>query len=225
MPTVTQLKTQGIQHIVLVDDVCGSGQRIAKFWKQVIPKSIKSLLSLKRLELWIVVYAITPVGRKALSVAMPKFSLKDHLISVLPETDLQGLLTREVHLLCMNYAKQIGMESAGSGYRGSACPVVFEYGCPYNLPAILWTSRRHWKGVFPNRAIPLELRSCFNGDDRERSIEALWRSNQPKLALSLLDALDNTAPLTSEHRMHAARAASPCGSRRKFGCTTVDERC
>lgn len=200
-PTVKQLKTQGIRHIVLIDDVCGSGQRISKYWKQVIPKSVKSLLSLKRCQLWIVVYAIAPSGRKALTAAMPRFPLKDHLISVLPEADLHGLLIPELRSLCANYAKQIGMESSGFGYRGSACLVIFEHGCPNNLPAILWASLRNWKGLFPNRAIPFELCSSFDEDGSERAIEALWRSNQPKLALSLLEALDRAAPLTSEHRM------------------------
>lgn len=57
-PTITQLRTQGIQHIVLVDDICGSGTRIIDYWQKEVPKNIKSLLSLKKMTLWIVVYAL-----------------------------------------------------------------------------------------------------------------------------------------------------------------------
>ena len=86
-PTLIQLKTQGIRYIVLVDDVCGSGKRITDYWN-VIPRRIKSLLSLKRCELWIVLYAITPSGRKALRQGIPNFPMNDHLIVKLPEADL-----------------------------------------------------------------------------------------------------------------------------------------
>lgn len=198
-PTLTQLKTQGIRHIVLVDDVCGSGKRITDYW-QSIPRHIKSLLSLKRYELWIVLYAMTPKGKAALARAMPNFPLS-HLIAVLPVTDLQGLLAPELRTLCENYAELIDMKSSGFGYRGSSCPIVFEHGCPNNLPVILWAKRKGWEGLFPNRSIPTDMRSCFDEDGTERAIEALWRANQPKLALSMLDALDHIAPLSAEHRI------------------------
>ena len=107
-------------------------------------------------------------------------------------------MTPELTNWCENYAKSIGITVSGLGYRGSACPVVFEHGCPNNLPAILWASKGRWKGLFPNRAIPTELRPCFEDDGIARAMEALWRANQPKLALSLLDALDHAAPLVPD---------------------------
>jgi hypothetical protein len=33
-PTIKQMKTQKIKHIVLVDDLIGSGTRLLNFWKQ-----------------------------------------------------------------------------------------------------------------------------------------------------------------------------------------------
>jgi len=198
-PTLAQLKTQGIRHIVLVDDVCGSGKRITDFW-QAIPRRIKSLLSLKRYELWIVLYAITPKGKAAFAKAMPNFPLS-HLTTVLPEADLQGLLSPELRTLCVNYAEFIDMKAFGLGYRGSSCSIVFEHGCPNNLPVILWANRKGWKGLFPNRSIPTDLRSWFDEDGTERALESLWRANQPNLALSLLDAIDHIIPLSSEHRI------------------------
>ncbi|MBF0402086.1 MAG: hypothetical protein HQL90_15145 [Magnetococcales bacterium] len=198
-PVLKQLKTQGIRHIVLVDDMCGSGTRITDYWRS-IPRHIKSLLSFKRYELWIVFYAITPMGKTALGKAMPNFPLSN-LITVLPETDLQDILTPDLRTLCTSYARWIGMESSGLGYRGSASHVVFEHGCPNNLPGILWANSQRWSGLFPNRSIPTEMRSCFDEDGTERALEVLWRVNQPGLALGLLDALDHVAPMTVEQRM------------------------
>lgn len=199
VPTLTQLKTQGIRHIVLVDDVCGSGKRITDYW-QAIPRRIKSLLSLKRCELWIVLYAMTPKGKMALARAMPNLP-PSHLISVLRETDLEGLLAPELRTLCENYAELIDMKSSALGYRGSSCPIVFEHGCPNNLPVILWAKLQKWAGLFPNRSIPTDMRSCFDEDGTERAFEALWCANQPRLALSMLDALDHLAPLSTEQRI------------------------
>lgn len=202
-PTIKQLKTQGIRHIVLVDDVSGSGKRITDYWEQTVSSSIKSLLSLKRCELWIILYAIAPTGKAAIQKAMPNFPIADHLITVLPEFDQQGFLSKDLRFLCSTYAKKIGIESAGLGFRGSFCPIVFEHGCPNNLPGILWWAKRprFWKPLFPNGSVPSEMRSYFDEDGTERTIEVLWNANQPKLALSLLKALDHTTPLTVEQRM------------------------
>jgi hypothetical protein len=196
-PTLNQLKTQGIRHIVLVDDICGSGRRITEYWR-AIPKRIKSLLSLKKCELWIVLYGIMPAGRHAIEQALPNFPIKDHLITILPETDLGKRLSIETADLCVRYAEQIDRRSAAFGFRGSSCPIIFEHGCPNNLPVVLWEKNRIWSGLFPNRSIPNEMRVCFDDEGLDRAVERLWRSNQPNLALGLLDAVDKHRPLKSE---------------------------
>jgi len=197
-PTLKQLKTQGIRHVVLVDDVCGSGKRITEYW-HAMPRRIKSLLSLRKLELWIVLYTFTPSGRKTMQKAMPNFPFHDHLISVIPEAELTGRLTPEMITLCTNYAQIIGLAKDSMGYRGSACPIVFEHGCPNNLPPILWfNQRKAWKALFPNRSIPEEMRQYFDDSCSDRLVHELWSSNQPNLALSLLDTLGSGNALTTE---------------------------
>lgn len=189
-PTIKQLKTQKIQNIVLIDDICGSGQRIIDFWKNCVPRSIKSLLSYKRLELWIIFFAITPIGKKTLKYSIPNFPINTHLITLLPETDYRLFLDRDLISLSSNYSKMIGMESAGLGYKKSGGLVIFEHGCPNNVPAILWAKKRNWKGLFPNRGIPTELRPYFDEEGVMRSIESLWNKNQENLALALLENID-----------------------------------
>lgn len=190
IPTINQLKSQKIQHIVFIDDISGSGKRIAEFWKYCVPRSIKSLLSFKRIELWIVVYAITSKGRSKLQQAIPNFPLTTHLVSVLPESDYRYILDHELIDLANNYSKTIGMNSSALGYKGSGGLIVFEHGCPNNVPAIFWANTRNWKGVFPNGSIPTDLRPYFDDSGAIRSLESLWRSNQRKLALSLLEQIE-----------------------------------
>ena len=200
-PTLKQIYTQRIRHIVLVDDVCGSGKRITDYW-HAIPRRVKSLLSLKKLELWIVLYTFTPAGRKKMHKVMPNFPIHDHLITAIPEAELKGRLTPAMINLCMNYGRIIGRKKDSIGYRDSACPIVFEHGCPNNLPPILWVNqKKDWKALFPNRSIPGEMRQYFDGSYTDRAAHELWSSNQPKLALSLLDSFDHGNPLTSEQWM------------------------
>lgn len=196
-PTTTQLKTQGIRHLVLVDDICGSGRRIVDFWNQLVPKRIKSLLSYKRLELWIVLYGITRAGYAELVLALPRFPIKTRLLVTMGRSDLRKILPKELSKLCIFYAGKIGMKNAALGYRDSACALVFEHGCPNNLPAILWSGKNGWRGLFPNGSVPTELRSLFPDKGVERTVEDLWSANQPHLSLALLDAVSAPSPLAT----------------------------
>ena len=196
--TLKHLHTQGIRHIVFVDDICGSGKRVTDFWKSV-PRRIKSLLSLKKLELWIVVYAATAPGISELKRKVPNFPL-DHLISVLSTGEIEHF-SQDVADLCKRYGDKIGMKQAAMGFRGTAAAVVFEHGCPNNVPAVLWSKRKTWDALFPHRSVPLALRECFDSDGESRVSEMLWRSGQRSLALSILEALDRKVPLDVDSRM------------------------
>lgn len=190
IPTINQIKTQKIQHIVLIDDISGSGHRITDFWRNCVPRTIKSLLSYKRIELWIMLYTITQNGKKVLKKGIKKFPIDTHLITILPETNHHFFLNEELVRLSLNYAKMIDMESCGLGYKESAGMTIFEHGCPNNVPAILWAKNKHWKGLFPNRGIPTELRPYFDEEGIMRAVESLWNNSQENLALILLENID-----------------------------------
>ncbi len=202
-PTIKQLKTQKIQHIVFVDDVCGSGKRVHDYWKSV-PRSIKSLLSFGRIKLWILMYAVTPSGKRMIRRAMPNFPIVN-LITVLPDADLLDALEASVISLCERYSERLGWNSGSAlGYRRSACSIVFEHGCPNNLPHILWGSGAGWRALFPDRSIPIEIRSYFDRENDDRAPEVLWKVNQPNLALSLINALDHVEPIKLRQRLTLA---------------------
>lgn len=196
-PTLKQLKAEKLRHIVLVDDISGSGRRIVDFWR-LIPKEIRCLLSLKVYELWIVVYAVTSVARRNIAEALPNFPIEDHLISVLPESSAADFFDDDFNNLCLRYGEFMGRARSSLGYRESASTIVFEHGCPNNVPAIFWANTRNWSGLFPNRSIPTELRKFFDKDGHYRAAERLWSARQRKLAVTLLDAVEGSAALKSE---------------------------
>ena len=198
-PTVKHVKKSGIKHIVLVDDFAGSGKRITDYWRS-IPRSYKSLLSLKKLHLWIVVYAVTPVAKSKISSTMPNFPM-ENLISVVPLHDTRALITSEIRTLCEKYSKIISSKTPPLGFRGATCTLVFEHGCPNNVPAIFHAKTVSWQGIFPNRAIPASLRPYFDEDSSERELEALWRSNRVPLAMRLLEALERKEPISALERL------------------------
>lgn len=197
-PTLNQVEAERIRHIVLVDDICGSGRRVIDYWRSVVNRRVKSLLSLKRLELWIVLYGITPFGYRKVRRELRRFPIKTNLISVIPAADLRKRIPKTLVELCRKYARKAGNPKIALGYRDSSCPIVFEHGCPNNLPGILWVTNSKWQGLFPNRAIPPELRPHFDGGGIEAAAEDLWSSNQRKLALAMLTAVAKETRLSPE---------------------------
>lgn len=198
-PTVEHVKKSGIRHVVIVDDLGGSGKRITDYWK-TFPKRYKSLLSLRKMELWILLYAITPAAKKKIARVMPNFPM-DHLITVLPVHDTREFITPEIKTLCTKYANAISSNTKPLGYKGATAMLVFEHGCPNNLPAIFHAKTPTWAGIFPNRTIPVELRPYFDEDSSERELEALWRANRVPLAIRLLDALERKEPISAVERL------------------------
>lgn len=197
-PTVKQIKAEKIKHIVFVDDICGSGKRVVDYWKTVVHKSIKSFLSFKRIELWIIFYTMTEGGKKTLEKTIFNFPSKTHLITLSPEYKLSATLDYELIELAKTYSNSIKMKNSGLGYRGSSGLVVFEHGCPNNIPAIFWAYNKYWKGLFPNCSVPTELKHYFDKEEIEQPIESLWNANQKKLALSLLKSIEEKRLSTDE---------------------------
>ncbi|MDI7865334.1 hypothetical protein MRS76_25960 [Rhizobiaceae bacterium n13] len=199
-PTVLQLKTQGIKHVVLVDDLSGSGTRIVDYWKKVVSKSLKSRLSLKKIQLWIVLFAATPQAITKIKNALPRFPLDTNFMTAIPQGDFEGFLTPQMEDLCEHYAGKLGVATAALGFRGSFAPIVFEHGCPNNMPAIFWTTNSRWRSLFPGQMVPEGLRPFFDQGFVDREVERLWASNQPSLALVLLESLSSGRGITDDQR-------------------------
>ncbi|WP_435949950.1 phosphoribosyltransferase-like protein [Psychrobacter sp. DM8] len=181
IPTINTINNQGIENIVLVDDFCGSGVRISGYYKNIFPASLKRKISLKKIKLWLLIYAANSDGIKAVQKNIKYFSKnRDRIIIIFPETE-KNMFSLEVSSLC----KKMGM-----GYKGSTANIVFEHGCPNNIPNILWKKKYSWKPLFPERSIPIELRPSFGNHSTADLGSTLWASGQNQLALSLYNAID-----------------------------------
>ena len=187
-----------IKHIVLVDDVCGSGNRIVEYWKKVVPKRIKRLLSAKTHCLWIVCYAATEQGKQAVFKAMPNFPPANFIQTIEIGTH-KAVFTSEELALCKKYAEKLGWKKSPLGYKNRPIPMVFAHGCPNNVPAILINKKKNkWQPLFENRSIHLDMSGLFGRFNSVRGAERLNQANQPSLALSLVDAMTSHKQLPNE---------------------------
>jgi hypothetical protein len=209
-PTLEQMNTARVDHVVLVDDFVCSGQRIEDFWdvwastsepatevrdgqtRRLTRKrgTLRSWLSFRYCNLWLVGYAVHEVGLERLLRRIPY--LDEERVSF--ELTLRSTVhywPAEVDAFIDESDKQQG--SGGFGWGNLKVPLVFEYGCPDNCPKLLWRNGLSSRPLFPNRAIPPGLHSCFdNNEEYHRESSVLQAAGQPRLALAILREVDQS---------------------------------
>ena len=188
-PSVASMRAEKVRHVVLVDDLLGSGGRLRRFWKAWASKSLKSWLSSRFCQLWVVCYAAHNSGLRA-GMKRITYLNEDHVLAHVRLHPDAAYWPGRIEELCEEYAQRTAKARAASGVGGVMCPIVFQHGCPNNCPAILWAEGKTWRALFPNRAIDPQLFPCFDApDDSGRNPELLWNAGQYRLALSLINDL------------------------------------
>jgi len=191
-PTIESMRAERITDIVLVDDILGTGTRLAYSWIDSInidttsQKTIKSWFSYGFIKLWCVVYAVHPTGITHAVKSIIQLAPKNILFSLkLPPR--QKWWDESYDDLCIGYGKLTNRSGASLGYGKLRSTIVFQHGCPNNCPSILWADGRGWKALFPNRGIPMSLFVCFDNFQNNIAIQALFDSGKHHLAINLLD--------------------------------------
>ena len=188
-PTIESMRAERIPNIVLVDDIIGTGDSVYKYWKTKISKSIKSWISYKKCNVWVVAYAahfdaISYITRKINPITKENISIKIEVLS--PPIFWNDALEN----LCQEYGKRTNKQGAALGYGKCRSHIVFQHGCPNNAPAMLWARGKTWEPLFPNRGIPLSLQHVFDSNNQNLAIDNLFKSGQYRLAIKLLDAYE-----------------------------------
>ncbi len=186
-PSLESMREERIKHLILIDDLIGTGSRVNKFWNRWASKSLKSWLSYQKCKIWVVAFAgheqgIERILKRITYLDHESFILALPVISDPPFAD-------KVLRLCDHYGRMTAKDRAARGVGGLMSHIIFQHGCPNNTPSFLWSRGSNWRPLFPNRAIPPELHRCFNDSDEEsRHPESLWGVGQYRLALNLLEA-------------------------------------
>lgn len=187
-PTTSSMRAERIKNIVLVDDIAGSGRRVINFCKHTLNKSIKSWVSFKYTKLWLVLYAATEEALENIFSEV-KF-INENNVKVFLNIRKPLYLKNDFFItFLLKYGSRTGNPYAYLGYKDTCSSIIFQHGCPNTSPSILWSKSKHWSALFPSQGIPTELVELFN--DKKNTIhesEILWKINQRKLALKLLEA-------------------------------------
>lgn len=183
-PTDDEMFDQKVDAIVLVDDFIASGTRFQEFWTGWNPKRIKSWLSFKYCNLWVVGYAIHRTGLDKIT-QICGVDPSRLLFEVQLETQSEYWPEIVMQFLEIQ-AERTTHVPFSSNFGGIQCPLVFQHGCPDNAPAILIKSGASYQPLFKNRGVDPTFYPCFDDyTDSWRSPDLLLRGGQPLLAAKL----------------------------------------
>ena len=193
-PRLDSMRKRKIKHIIFVDDFVGTGDRFTKSWRATVPPSIKSWCSRGWCKVWFVTFAAHLSGLKKIVRNVRPMSLQQIRVNVSIEKsffqDSGGMRT-----VLGKYGAPLGSARQVMGYGGLGCPVVFQHGCPNNVPLIFWlrpskASRLKWRPLFPYRSVSAEVYPLFTADlAKEAMPEELWMAGHFDLALNVLEKI------------------------------------
>lgn len=166
-PSLVEMAAEQVRTIVLLDDLIGSGDRMLDYLESILlSKTVRSWISggqIRRIRL--MSYASLPDGvisieryiaarapsqRKALGleVELERASLAG--------TPAKGERRRRL-LRAYRHKLPSGLRELTFGHGRSMGDLVFEHGCPDNVPALLWApGGRDWEGVFESRYVEMD---------------------------------------------------------------------
>lgn len=193
-PRLDSMRKRKIKHIIFVDDFVGTGDRFTKSWRSTVPASIKSWCSRGWCKVWFLTFAAHQAGLKRIVRNVRPMSLQQIRVNVSIERsffqEIAGART-----ILMKYGAPLGSARQVMGYGGLACPVVFQHGCPNNVPLIFWVqpskaSRIKWRPLFPDRSVASEVYPLFTVDFAMQAVpEELWMAGHFALALNVLEKI------------------------------------
>ncbi|MBL29066.1 MAG: hypothetical protein CMM50_16150 [Rhodospirillaceae bacterium] len=189
-PALDEMRKMRCRTVVLVDDFIGSGKRTSEFIDALwTDPTFVSWLSLHYVRIVVVAYSGTEKGIKRVErhKAKPALVIERDCpnIKVMP---WRQSLRDAVIDVCKRYARRTCKNWFWDGFGHELTTLVFEHGCPNNVPAILWapaTAKTPWAPLFPNRVIMAGEKSVFPPEiDRGDALVTLLDVGQDKLASS-----------------------------------------
>lgn len=199
-PRKKSMKDSNVRDIIIVDDFIGSGKRFIKFWRNDLDKTIKSWVSGKYCNIWLVSHSLHKLGKNKILTNIKSIK-KDNIITVNFINESILLDNSRFKDLFNKYGKRTKKNKASLGFGNICTNIVFQHGCPNNAPSILWSSGTRnkndidsskWIPLFFERSIDTSLYPLFSCDfSKDIFSELLWSSGQYKTALRFLEKLDD----------------------------------
>lgn len=193
-PRLESMRERKVRNIIFVDDFVGTGNRFSKFWKEMVSPSVKSWSSRGWCKIWVLTFAAHRSGIRR--IFRNNKHVSSHRFRSEIEIDESIFLSSEsMRAVLGKYGQALGASSQVMGYGGLASPIVFQYGCPNNVPLIFWcrpsqARRDSWRPIFYNRNVSEGVYALFSGEvARDALPEELWMAGHYSLALNVLERL------------------------------------
>jgi hypothetical protein len=188
-PTLERLRITKCDAIICIDDFIGSGGRADEFldtlWQE---KTIVSWHSSNHIKFHVIAYSGTDngIGRTKRHRSKPEVHIYRDAPTFysLPWSEERK---KAVYDLCEQYGKKANKKRRHMwwGYQKTMSSMVFEHGCPNNVPAILVEENNEWLGLFPDRTIADTTLSVFPSEIPQKfNPTSLGDFGQKKLAKS-----------------------------------------
>lgn len=195
-PRVESMRKKKVKHIIFVDDFVGTGDRFSESWKTMVSPSIKSWCSRGWCKIWLIAFAAHKPGLNRVVRKIRPLTLNQVRVNL--RIDKSFFLENEsMKAVLQKYGAHLGRTTQAMGYGGLASPVIFQYGCPNNVPLMFWlrparARRISWRPLFPNRSVSNDVYPLFDqGFAREALPEELWMAGHHHLALNALERILN----------------------------------
>ncbi|MGQ3903265.1 phosphoribosyltransferase-like protein [Mixta calida] len=194
-PRLTSMRDKKVRNIIFVDDFVGTGDRFIKSWRETVHPTIKSWCSRGWCKVWFVTFAAHESGLQKISHNIRSIPRQNVRVN-LPIKNSFMFENGSMKAVLKKYGANLGTPKQTFGYGGLASPVVFQYGCPNNVPLIFWVRSGKKSGVnlkplFPNRSIPTDAYGLFNKNLKSNaSAQNFWDKKRYDLALNFLEDIN-----------------------------------
>lgn len=236
-PSIRQMYDARCRLVVLVDDFVGSGDRVAEFYAALwAHPTIKSWHSLGLIRFVLIAYSATNRGERRVTKLLNR---EPKLVRGCPTFQDLPVARPERSILLAGlrkYAKRTEFPENPLGYGDTGAALVFEHGCPDNVPVIFWAAAKIgqvWKPLFPARSVLIGDTSAFPPELTIPSASAVMQSvGQTLLAKS--GALSRRGPIGEiilvllgliSKRIRKRSALAHASGLTIKECTAVIERC
>lgn len=237
-PSLETLRKNRAKAIFVIDDIIGSGKRTTEFISAMWHSpSITSWHSRRQITFKALAFTATASGerrvrehrcRPEVVIARDCPTFED----VLWPDDIE----QKVKNLFVAYGARTSRPKMRLGFADSMAALVFEHGCPNNVPSIFWapiSKKSSWEPLFPDRSILSEEASAFPPDILARDPVAIL-SELSGDEESVPVALFGSAPLGINATTILALVANGVRSRAALSyaigydvkeCTAMLDRC
>lgn len=201
-PSLDQLRSKRVRDIVLVDDSIGTGKRVADFIRLMTNcKTFQSWWSGGYLKIHILSYARTLQAEKNIlkSASGSAHGLRKFPISLKLKFDSDvvydadylrcrwGQSSHSILSLCSSL--KVIAKDRRRGFGDIMGNLVFYHSVPNNIPGMLFSRRRQWKPLFPDRSLPQWVSDLLENSQTN--------ANQTKGATNLLPASESMVAILS----------------------------